>query len=994
MRFPTQILLACFILFCTPRLLHAQADKGMTFWEKDDPAAAEVAFRADVDDPKIAPYALYGLALVFSDDQFERRQLDTAFHYIESCDRAYRKMPPNFKSKIVKKLTQTMIGDLRRKIMTQALARAAEQDSPEAYDFFLENYPKPAAKLKKQALTERNALAYRQAETAGTRQALDSLLTRYGASLAADSPALHQQAQKLLFERYLQEQGPGSYDAFKAEYPDNIVSRDTTKAALDRALLGADAAALAVFAETHSNSPFSTLAIDSLNARLLAAGSGSERLKFVRKYPDHPGTNALWRQYYLDIKASAVAPTELEKFRRDHPDFPFQEQLEADLDDLNRNQERYAYEAFERKPDAAAGFRFLQRYPASRYKDAVRNRIAETLTAPEADRADIEEFLKRFPTHERASALLNHLYSLVSEDLDVKQILAFERKYPDFAGKARIAADKERADWSKTDLGAYTDERRADFEMLIRKTAPSEQAFDALRKMIDKDFRNGAYSAAAVTVKAFATAFGKANARYTELAVMLSAQTEDINRSRFAPLINTRAEEYAPILSADGRSLYLCRRGTGGEDIWVSHQDANGNWPAPQPVAAWNTPDKGEAPESISADGNVFFLFRSGSLYLSQKTAQGWSEPQRLGAPFNRFKWQADLSIAADGKAMLFAASESLFGQKDIYVSLLQPDGAWGEPFPLEAPANTPKDDRSPFIHPDGKTLYFSSAGHAGLGSLDIFMTKRLDDSWKNWSQPVNLGPAINTAGDDWGFRVSTDGQFAYYNANIDGNSDIMRCNLPTALRPEEVATITGKITDMAGKPLDAEILWENLQTGEVVQVTRSDPKTGDFFAVLPERTRYGYSVRKPGYFPLSGNVDLRTDLGQIRLDKPMELATIEEMKSRDISLPLNNLFFETAKYDIQPESYPELNRLAQLLISEQLSIEIHGHTDNVGGDAINLSLSKNRADAVRSYLIGQGCDAARITAQGFGKSRPKATNDTEAGRALNRRVEIKIRTE
>jgi outer membrane protein OmpA-like peptidoglycan-associated protein len=973
-------------------LLHAQADKGMTLLEKADPAAAEAAFRADMEDPKTGPYALYGLARVFSDEQFERRQLDTAFYYIESSDRAYRKMPPALKSKIVKKLTQTMIADLRRQIMTQALAHAAEQDSPDAYDFFLENYPKPAAKLKKQALTERNALAFRQAETAGTRQALDSLLTRYGPSLAADSPALYQQAQKLLFERYLKEQGPDSFDAFKTEYPDNIVSRDTTKAALDRALLGGPAA-LAAFTEAYPNSPFSPVAIDSLSARLSAAGSGPERLKFVRKYPGYPGTEALWRQYYLDFKAPVTSPVELENFRRDHPDYPFPEQLEADLDDLNRNQERYAYEAFERKPDAEAGFRFLQRYPASTYKDAVKNRIATTLTAPETDRAEIEEFLKRFPADERAPALLNHLYGTVSKDLDLKQILAFERKYPDFAGKARIAADKERADWSKADLGAYTEERRADFDMLIRKTAPSEQAFDALRKMIDKDFRNGAYTAATATVNTYSGAFGKANKRYTELVGMLSAQAEDINRRSFAPLINTRADEYAPILSADGRSLYLCRRGTNsGEDIWVSHQDESGNWPAPQPVTEWNTPDKGEAPESISADGNVFFLFRSGSFYLSQKTAEGWSEPQRLSAPFNSFKWQADLSIAADGKAMLFAASDQLFGQKDIYVSLLQPDGNWGEPFPLNAPANTPKDDRSPFIHPDGKTLYFSSAGHGGMGSLDIFMSKRLDDTWKNWSQPVNLGPAINTAGEDWGFRVSTNGQFAYYNVNAGGNSDIMRCNLPNTLRPEEVATITGKITDMAGKPLDAEILWEDLQTGAVVQVTRSDPKTGDFFAVLPERTRYGYSVRKPGYFPLSGNVDLRTDLGEIRLDKPMELATIEEMKSRELSLPLNNLFFETAKYDIQSESYPELNRLAQLLISEQLSIEIHGHTDNVGGDASNLTLSKNRAEAVRSYLIGQGCNAARITAQGFGKGRPKATNDTEAGRALNRRVEIKIR--
>jgi len=512
------------------------------------------------------------------------------------------------------------------------------------------------------------------------------------------------------------------------------------------------------------------------------------------------------------------------------------------------------------------------------------------------------------------------LYDLVSENADLAEINTFEKTYPDFEDKGRIAADKKRAEQSR-------------------------QATKA---------------------------------------------ADTFQRRSFAPNINTNRDEYAPILSTDGRTLYLCRRVSGSEDIFVAHRDEQGNWSAPKPVSEWNTPRMSEAPESVSADGNTFFLFRSGKFYLSRKTASGWSPPEMLAAPFNRFNWQADLSIAADGKAMLFAAKNP-GSSIDIYVSLLQADGTWSEPFSLGNTVNTLREDRSPFLHPDGKTLYFSSDGHGGFGALDIFMSKRLDDTWTNWSKPVNLGPDINSPGNDWGFRVSTDGEFGYYAAVVNGNQDIVRSSLSADMRPEKVATISGKMVDAQGKPLDAEILWEDLETGEVVQVTRSNPATGEFFAVLPERTRYGYSVRKPGFFPLSGNVDLRSELGEIRLDKPMELVTFEEMKNRDVSLPLNNLFFETAKYDIQPESFPELKRLAQLVISEQLSIEIHGHTDSVGSDMANQQLSENRARAVRDYLISQGCAGDRIIAKGFGKTRPRAGNDTEEGRAMNRRVEMRI---
>ncbi len=480
------------------------------------------------------------------------------------------------------------------------------------------------------------------------------------------------------------------------------------------------------------------------------------------------------------------------------------------------------------------------------------------------------------------------------------------------------------------------------------------------------------------------------SSRLKDLKYQSDPTAEMSDLQPFSPVINTARDDYAPILSADGKMLFLCRNTPGREDIFFSELDPSGEWTMPSPVDAWNTPYSSEAPESISADGNQFFLFRSGKFFQSRRTAEGWTAPEELSTPFNQFTWQADLSIAADGKAMLFAAKD-FQGDINIYVSLLQSNNIWSTPFSLGPDINTTKSDRSPFIHPDGVTLYFSSYGRGGEGGADVFMSKRLDDSWSRWSEPENLGHPINTPGTDWGFRVSTDGQFAYYTATIDGQQDIMRYRLPDAFKPEQVGTISGTMTDASGNPLDVEIVWEDLQTGQAVQVTRTDPVTGAFFAVLPQRTQYGYSIRKPGYFPLSGNVDLSTALGAIQLDKPIELVTVEEMRTSKVAIPLNNLFFETASFAIKPESLPELDRLADFIKKENLRIQIMGHTDNVGADEANLLLSENRALAVREYLIQKGCNSDAINAQGFGESQPRSSNETPEGRADNRRVEFRI---
>ncbi|MBK8703843.1 MAG: OmpA family protein [Saprospiraceae bacterium] len=306
---------------------------------------------------------------------------------------------------------------------------------------------------------------------------------------------------------------------------------------------------------------------------------------------------------------------------------------------------------------------------------------------------------------------------------------------------------------------------------------------------------------------------------------------------------------------------------------------------------------------------------------------------------------------------------------------------------------NTTGVDRSPFLHPDMKTLYFSSDRQGGLGALDIYLTKRLDNGWTNWSTPINLGRNINTEEHDYDFRVSTDGTTAYYTVYEGSTSsgDIYLMPMPKAYKPQKVKTITGKLLDIDQRPIDAQLVWINLDSGDTIQITRPDPITGQFVATVPDKVKVGYYVAKDNYTPIAGYIDPTKETTAISVDKPMVLMTPEQMKENNVALPLNNLFFETAKYDIQPQSYPELDRLVQWVQQYNLKISILGHTDDVGAEQSNQSLSNNRAQAVRDYLVSKGCPADHISAQGFGESQPVSTNDTDEGRAQNRRVEIKI---
>jgi len=473
-------------------------------------------------------------------------------------------------------------------------------------------------------------------------------------------------------------------------------------------------------------------------------------------------------------------------------------------------------------------------------------------------------------------------------------------------------------------------------------------------------------------------------------------------------IVNSNFSELAPIITPDGRTLYFTREGhpenfgiDKQQDVWYSEIDEQGNFSKPKNIGPPINNNYNNFAISVTPDnnslllGNIYRMNQSPlpGLSISNRTADGWTFPEKLNIQEYQSKSRYNsYSLGSDGKTLLLSiVSEPTYGDHDLYISFMLPDGTWSKPMNLGPTINTPCNEESPFLAPDGITLYFSGNGYPGYSKNDIFVTRRLDNTWTNWSEPLNLGPTINTPGWDAYFSTTAAGDYAYFvtSNNEAGTEDIYRIQLPQSAKPTSVQLIAGKVLNAKTKqPLSAKISYELLPTGEEVGIARSNATTGEYKIALPAGKKYGFSATCEGYYSISENIDLTNTITENEINRDILMVPIVKGES----IKINNIFFEFGKYELLPDSYPELNRLAKLMQDKPtLKIRIEGHTDNIGSDKTNIELSINRAYAVAQYLISKGIDENRIQAIGYGKSKPIADNQIEEGRKLNRRVEFVI---
>ncbi|GAB3583024.1 OmpA family protein [Hymenobacter daeguensis] len=483
------------------------------------------------------------------------------------------------------------------------------------------------------------------------------------------------------------------------------------------------------------------------------------------------------------------------------------------------------------------------------------------------------------------------------------------------------------------------------------------------------------------------------------------------------PNVNTRYVETHPVISPNGRTLYFARESNpdnvGGsrdpQDVYYSTlvSGKNKTWSLAKNLGGpVNTPDDPNGIASVSANGQNAILIniynRDGTMdplgcSITKRTRMGWTQPvpQVIKDFVNLDKEHVDFFQATSGKAMLMAVERpDGMGGQDIFVSFPVPEqtNTWSKPKSLGPNVNTAKSDFAPFLAADEKTLYFASEGRGGYGKSDIFYTKRLDDTWTNWSPPRNLGPVVNSPDFDAYYTISAAGQDAYLVSSrngVDGSKDIFRISLAPAFQPEVVTLVTGRVLDVnTGKPIRAIIHYENLLTGEEIGVTETDPADGSYTIVLPSGVQYGYRAEAKGYIAENANLDVTAKDKYSEEKKDLFLVPFNVGQT----VKMNNIFFPQSKYYLNTSSYPELLRLIRILKDyPTVEIKLSGHTDNQGDPALNLKLSQDRVNEVKKYLVTHGIKGERITTEGFGGTKPIASNDQEETRSKNRRVEFTI---
>lgn len=476
--------------------------------------------------------------------------------------------------------------------------------------------------------------------------------------------------------------------------------------------------------------------------------------------------------------------------------------------------------------------------------------------------------------------------------------------------------------------------------------------------------------------------------------------------------INSAFDEYFPAITADDQTfLYTRNNRTENtplqEDFLVSKK-TNGVWlPSTLLGNGINTPGNEGAP-SISADGQILFFiacaeidgsygpnrkgYGSCDIFYSQKVGSKWSRAYNLGSVINSNYWETQPSFSADGKTLYFVSNRpGGYGGSDIWYSTLKEDGSWGTPLNIGKKINTAGKEESVYIHPDGKTLYFSSNGHIGMGKLDIYVVRKNDND--EWGTPVNLGYPINTYNDENSLLVNGAGNLAYFASSREGGFgglDLYQFDLYDAIRPDKITYVNGKVYDAKTKqPLGAHFELIDLATAKQVIVSDANSGNGEFLVTLPIDKNYALNVSHNGYLFYSANFSLKELTDKTKpflMDVPLESIDTGNV------VELKNVFFETAKFDLKAESKIELNKLVTFLtLNKTLRIQLSGHTDNIGDKKMNQLLSQNRAKSVYEYLSANGIDAKRLTYVGYGDTKPKVKNDSDENRAINRRTEFKV---
>ena len=524
----------------------------------------------------------------------------------------------------------------------------------------------------------------------------------------------------------------------------------------------------------------------------------------------------------------------------------------------------------------------------------------------------------------------------------------------------------------------------------------------------------GQYDKATSTLSDFVKAEIQNKAKLDKANLMLKnsvfakanqAEKNKYQQRKLSDTVNCYAMQYFPVLTADQQELIFTRRlvgiGDDDEDLVITRKDARGRWFSPISISKNINSKFNEGTCTISADGRKLIFtsctgrrgYGSCDLFESIKVGNDWSEPINLGPNVNSFDWESQPSLSADGRTLYFVSDRrGGFGRRDIWFSTLDNKGLWTKAQNMGAPVNTQYEEYSPFIHVNGKTLYFASNGLVGFGGFDIYFSEKTETGW---TLPENVGAPINDHEDQFSLFITADGKKGYYSHEEMTATGIPMGRLYEVQIPEDKQVkyksnyVRGKVTDQkTGKELKARIELFDINKNQIVSLVSSDSVSGEYLIVLTQGSEYALYVNKKGYLfqSLSFNYSEVKDFEPLIIDVALEPAL-----KGSVSV-LKNIFFDVDKFDLKEKSITELEKIVQFLQENpQIIVEISGHTDNTGNQAYNQQLSEKRAKSVYSHLIGNGIDPKRLTWKGYGSAHPITANDSEEGRQQNRRIAFTI---
>ena len=537
----------------------------------------------------------------------------------------------------------------------------------------------------------------------------------------------------------------------------------------------------------------------------------------------------------------------------------------------------------------------------------------------------------------------------------------------------------------------YTSGYRLPYSINLAGTGQFEKALHTIEALLTReDLHPNTQKAAEYRLKAYRFAVDYARSHPNTSYVFTPKNLGDG--------VNTEESEYFPSIPIDGSQLIFTRKlNRTNEDFFYSMRTPDG-WTGSELLSGGINTPMNEGALIISQDGKWLVFnachrqdgFGSCDLYISYLTNSGWSEPLNLGESVNTDQWEVQPCLSPDKRDLYFTSNRpGGYGGSDIYVTHLQSNGNWSTPENLGPSINTSGDESTPFIHADNQTLYFTSNGLQGYGDSDLFLIKKNAEG--KWGTPENLGYPINTIEHEGSLFIEANGKIAYFASDrrdTRGGLDLYSFELREDVRPYKTLWIKGQVFDektKKGLPSSVELI--DLATRQTISRVQTD-ETGNYLITLPVGKDYAFNVNRKGYLFYSDNYSLKGKSPDSTYEKNIPLQPIEV----NAAIVLRNIFFDFNKFELKESSQVELDKLVQLLKENpSLKIQIEGHTDNIGNANENLQLSENRAKSVVSYLVTNGIAASRLSSKGFGASKPVADNSTEEGRAQNRRTELKV---